>query len=97
MKETFTRWDPMNHLKTEEDFRFYLEACGEEDPGDGSLIQAALSDIARAGDLGALAHDVGMTREGLYEALAEDSSPSLATVAKIARALGLRLQITATQ
>ena len=47
MKETFTRWDPLNPLKTDEDFRLYLEACAEEDPGDGSLIRAGLNDIAR--------------------------------------------------
>ena len=32
--------------RTKEDV--YLEACAEEDPGDGSLIRAALNDIARA-------------------------------------------------
>ena len=48
MTETFTRWDPLNYLKTDADFRLYLEACVEEDPGDGSLIRAALNDIARA-------------------------------------------------
>ena len=48
MAETFTRWDPLNYLKTDDDFRLYLEACAEEDPGDGSLIRAALNDIARA-------------------------------------------------
>lgn len=47
MKETFTRWDPLNYLKTDEDFRLYLEACADEDPGDGSLIRAALDDIVR--------------------------------------------------
>ena len=33
-------------LTTKEDARLYLEACAEEDPGDGSLIRAALNDIA---------------------------------------------------
>ena len=48
MAESFKRWDPLNHLKTEEDFRLYLEACAEEAPGDGGLISAALNDIAQA-------------------------------------------------
>ena len=97
MTETFTKWDPLNHLKTDDDFRLYLEACAEEDTGDGSLIRAALSDIARAGNFSALARDVGMTREGLYKALSEDGSPSFATIAKITHALGLRIRITTTQ
>ena len=48
MPETFTRWDAAKHLRTKEDVRLYIEACAEEDPGDGSLIRAALNDIARA-------------------------------------------------
>ena len=52
--ETFTRWDLLNHLKTEEDFRLYLEACAEEDPDDGSLIRAALNDITRTQNFSAL-------------------------------------------
>lgn len=48
MAETFTKWDVTEHLGTKEDVRLYLEACFEEDPGDGSLIRAALNDVARA-------------------------------------------------
>ena len=48
MTEAFTKWDVTQHLRTREDVRLYLEACAEEDPGDGSLIRAALSDVARA-------------------------------------------------
>ena len=44
MAETFTKWDVIEHLGTKEDVRLYLE----EDPGDGSLIRAALNDVARA-------------------------------------------------
>lgn len=97
MTEMFTKWDPLNYLKTEEDIRLYLEACAEEDPGDGSLIRAALNDIARTGNFSALARDIGMTREGLYKALSEDGNPSFATIAKITQALGLRIRITTAQ
>ena len=69
MTETFTRWDVTDHLRTEEDARLYFEAAAEEDLGDGRLIRAALSDIARAGNMSQLAREVGMTREGLYKAL----------------------------
>ena len=47
MTRTFTRWDVADHLRTEEDARFYLETAFEEDLSDGRLICAALSDIAR--------------------------------------------------
>ena len=75
-------------MRTKEDTRLYLEACAEEDPGDGSLIRVALNDIARAQNMSSLAREVGMTREGLYKALSENGNPSFATVMRITRALG---------
>ena len=95
MPETFTRWDITDHLRTKEDVCLYLEACAEEDPGDGSLIRAALNDIARAQNMSRLAREIGMTREGLYKALSENGNPTFATVMRITRALGMQLRITA--
>ena len=90
-----TRWDPVDHLKTEDDLQYYLEAAALEDSGDGSLIRAALSDVARAQqrNMTHLAQAAGMTREGLYKALSDQGNPSFTTVLKIARALDLRLRI----
>ena len=94
MPETFTKWAAAQHLSTREDVRLYLEACAEEDPGDGSLIRAALNDIARARNMSLLARDAGMNREGLYKALSESGNPSFSTVMRITRAQGLQLRIT---
>ena len=94
MSESFTRWDVTEHLLTQEDARLYLEACADEDPGDVSLIRAALNDIARAQNMSRLARGIGMTREGLYKALSENGNPSFATVMRITRALGMQLRIT---
>ena len=74
--------------------RLYLEACAEEDPGDGSLIRAALNDIAWAQNMSLLARKIGMSREGLYKALSENGNPTFATVIRITRALGMQLRIT---
>ena len=95
MTEKFAPWDPLDYLKSSQDLGLYLEACVEEDPGDGSLIRAALNDIARAGNVSALARDAGLTREGLYKALSADGNPSFTTVLKITKALGMRIQIMA--
>lgn len=70
-----------------------MQACADEDPGDGSLIRAALNDLARAGNMAGLAREVGMSREGLYKALSENGNPTFATVMRIARALGMQLRI----
>ncbi|TFY89980.1 hypothetical protein DYL61_21470 [Pseudomonas nabeulensis] len=47
-KTTFTKFDAADYLCTQEDIDAYLEACLEEDSGDGSLIKRAQDDIARA-------------------------------------------------
>ena len=93
MTEIFTRWDVADHLRTEEDARFYLEAAFEEDLGDGRLIRAALSDVAHAGNMSQLAREIGMTREGLSKTLSEDGNPSFTTISKVIRALGMRLRV----
>ena len=63
MTETFTKWDAAEHLRSRKDACLYVQACAEEDPGDGSLIRAALNDVARAGNMSSLARDIGMSRE----------------------------------
>lgn len=45
MSISLKRWHSSKHLKTQEDRRLFLKACFEEDPGDGSLIEAGLRDI----------------------------------------------------
>ncbi|MEA1051746.1 hypothetical protein U5801_18335 [Lamprobacter modestohalophilus] len=48
MTEPLSRWDAADYLNSEDNIRLYLEACAEDDPGDGSLIRLALGDVARA-------------------------------------------------
>lgn len=67
--------------RASEDGSKLLAALGqvhfEEDLGDGHLIRAALSDIARARNMSQLAREIGMTRDGLYKALSENGNPAL--------------------
>ena len=91
MAEKFPRWDASDHLKTDEDITAYFEACLDDDPGDGSLIRAALGDIARARNMSRLAREIGLSREGLYRALSTDGNPEFATIMKVIKGLGLRL------
>ena len=93
MAEKLMEFDAVEYINTEERARLYLEAAAEEDPGDGSLIRAALNDIARAQNMSRLARDANLDRAGLYKALSEGGNPSFATVMKITRALGLRLRL----
>jgi len=88
----FSRWDAADTLKTDEDAALYFQACLEEDPGDGSLIRAALGDIARARGMSQLARETGLSREGLYQALSAKGNPEFGTIMKVIRALGLKLR-----
>jgi probable addiction module antidote protein len=85
-----TVWDASDHLRTEEDMAAYLEAALEEN--DATLAAAALGDIARAKGMTFIARSTGLGRESLYKALSADGNPEFATVLKVVRALGLRLQ-----
>ena len=95
MTEQHTRFDTADYLNTPEEMAAYLDACFEEDPGDGSLIRAALNDIARAQGMSQIARDSGLGRESLYKALGSTGNPEFTTIIKVMKALGLKLHATA--
>ena len=84
-----TKWDVVDHLKTDEDIVYFLEAVFED--GDPALITAALGDVARAKGMTQLAKDTGLAREALYRSLSAEGKPEFTTVLKVMRAFGLRL------
>lgn len=92
MAEKFSPWDSAEYLTSLEDVRNYLEAVFEEAGDDPAFITHALGVIARAQNFSDLARKVGMSREGLYKALSNDGNPSFATIYKVARSLGLKLE-----
>ncbi|WP_366918574.1 addiction module antidote protein [Acaryochloris sp. IP29b_bin.148] len=92
MAKTKTQiWNVANHLETKEDIAAYLEAALED--GDSALIAAALGDIARSRGMTQISRDTGLGRESLYKALSIEGNPEFATILKVFRALGLRLQV----
>lgn len=93
MSEEYREFDAADYVKTEEDVRGLLKAAVDEDAGDGAVIRAALKHVARTQNMSALARDTGLNRGNLYEALSEDGNPTLATLLKVANALGLRLSL----
>ena len=92
MATKFKPYDSAEFLKTPQDAALYLEAALEEAGDDPAFIARTLGVIARSGNLSALARETGLSREGLYKALSEDGNPSFATIMKVAKALGLRLE-----
>ena len=62
-----------------------------EEGGDNpAYVVRALGTVARIWNMTALAREVGMSRVGLNKARSGDGNPALATVLKVAKALGLR-------
>lgn len=84
-------FDMANYLNSDEDIAEYLLQALED--GDAALLAAALGDVARARNMAQLARDTGLTREGLYKALSGEGNPSLSTVMKVMKAMGLKLSV----
>lgn len=93
MAEIFARYDSADYLKTEADIAAYLEAAMDEGADDPAYVARALGVVARARNMTTLAQEVGMSRVGLSKALSGEGNPTLATVMKVAKALGLKVTI----
>jgi probable addiction module antidote protein len=94
-KESFTRWDVAEHLRTDADVVAYLQACLDENGDDPAFIATALGDVARARGMTQLARDTGLTREALYRTLSANGNPNLSTLLKVLSALNVRLSVKA--
>ncbi len=95
VKTRTVAYDVAQQPRTPKEMAAYLDAWLTEAPDDFAGIAHALGDIARARGMTQVARDAGLSRESLYKALSEGGNPSFATVLKVARALGVRLQAQA--
>ena len=92
-----THWNVQDGLQTPEDCAAFIEAAIDEADGDTVFIAIALGEVARSRGMAQTARDAGLTREGLYKALAADGNPSFATVVKVLAALDLRIHVGPAQ
>lgn len=86
-----TPFDPAEHLQTEEDILYYLEAAMEGN--DPKHIASALGDVARSQGMSEIARKAGVGRQALYNALSENGNPTLETLTSVLSALGLQLTV----
>ena len=86
-------WDAAEFLTDDADIRHYLEAAFED--GDPALIRQAFKSVARARGITSLAAETGLSREALYKAFGDNGNPTLDTLLKVTKALGVRLAIAA--
>ena len=82
-------FDITEHLDNEQAIAEYLTVVLEED--DPAALADALGTVARARGMTERARASGMSREALYKALRPNAQPRFETIAKVCKALGVRL------
>jgi probable addiction module antidote protein len=86
-------WDAAEILQSPADIAAYLDTYLED--GSSEEMRRALNTVARSHGVSALARETGISREALYKALGSDGNPTLDTLLRIMKALGLRLSVAA--
>lgn len=86
-----TAFDASDYLHSEEDVIAYLSAALED--GDITLMTTVLGDIANSKGMSEISARTGLGRTSLYKALSNNGNPEFATIIKVMKALGYRLQL----
>lgn len=84
-------FDAAEHLKDDADIAAYLSVVIEE--GDAGELAHALGVAARARGMAQIAQEAGIGREALYKALRADAQPRFDTIARVCKALGVKLVV----
>jgi probable addiction module antidote protein len=86
-----TPYDPADYLRTPKEVATYLEAFFQDGVDHEALVHAIGVGARARGGMSKLAKETGISRQGLYKAIAKDGKPSLKRVMKIGGAFGVRL------
>ena len=86
-----SKWDMGEFIDTKEDAIAHLAVALEEN--DAEFLLDVIGALARSEGMTQIAHELGVTREGLYKSLAPTGNPSFETVLKLLDILGFRLRI----
>ncbi len=86
-------WDAAEVLRTPADIAAYLDTYLED--GMPEELLRAINTIARSHGMSALARETGISREALYRALSDTGNPTLDTLLRVMKALGVRLAVAA--
>ena len=90
--EKLTEFDMAEYLDTEELQKGYLELVAKD--GTQEELLRAINAVARARGMTKTAKEAGITRDGLYKALAPEANPAFSTVFNILHAIGYTLTPT---
>jgi len=89
MDSKTTPYNPFDYLDGQSEMDAYLaEAFLDEDP---RVFLVALGFLAKKKGMSEVAKRAGVNRESLYRSLSGEGNPGYATIAKVARALNIRM------
>lgn len=87
-----TKFDAADYLDNEETIAEFLTAALEDENPD--VFLAAISSVAKARGMAAIAKETGLGRESLYKALAPGAKPRYDTILKVLHGLGVKVTVT---
>ena len=93
---TVKRWDPTEHMDSEERIRGFLEAVQEE--GGIAAMPSALAEAAKARAINQLAKETGIDRLELCRMFAQSGEvppPNPESIARVAQAFAVPVQVGA--
>lgn len=85
------RFDAADYLDSEEMIAEYLSAAMDDENPD--VFLSAVSDVAKARGMTAIANSTGLGRESLYKALTPGAKPRYETIVKVLHGLGVKLTV----
>ena len=89
MKTETAPYNPFDYLESPEEINAYLAtAFLDEDP---RVFLVALGFLARKKGMAEVARIAGVNRESLYKSLSGEGNPGYATIARVIRALNIRM------
>jgi probable addiction module antidote protein len=84
-----SRFDAAEHLTDPVEQATLLREAVES--GDPAFLAHALGTIARAHGMSDLVRETGLNRQQLYKSLSKEGNPTLSTLLRVTKALGLTL------
>jgi len=86
-----SKFEMADYLENEEMIAEYLNTVLEE--GDNSDVITAIGHVAKAIGMTKIAEETGLSRPSLYKALSEGAKPQFATIMKVLKAIGGKIQV----
>jgi probable addiction module antidote protein len=89
-----SKFEIADYLESKEMIAEYLNTVLEE--GDSTDVINAIGHIAKAIGMTKIAEETGLSRPSLYKALSDGAKPQFATIMKILKVIGGKIQVNPT-